>query len=226
MIYFVTGTDTEVGKTRISAGLLSAARTQGFSTLGLKPIAAGCEMTRDGPRNEDALALMAASTCELAYHQVNPIALTPPIAPHIAAREAGEVITPERLTHAMPRRAMGEVDLCLVEGAGGWRLPIGEGRTLPDWVASEGWPVILVVGMKLGCLNHALLSAEAIQADGLTLAGWVANRVDPAMSRYQENLETLKAMLTAPLLAEVPFLTSDAAAASLAEAAKRLTTGG
>ncbi|MBY5920980.1 dethiobiotin synthase [Ferrimonas balearica] len=226
MIYFVTGTDTEVGKTRVSAGLLAAAKAEGFTTLGLKPIAAGCEATPEGLKNEDALALMAASTLRLPYRDVNPIALAPPIAPHIAAAEVGQPIQVERLAAAMPRQGMSDVDLCLVEGAGGWRLPIGQGQTLPQWVAQEGWPVVMVVGMKLGCLNHALLTAEAIRADGLTLAGWIANRVDPAMSRYQDNLETLKAMLDAPLLAEVPFLENEAASTHLAEAAHRLTAGG
>ncbi|MBY6188578.1 dethiobiotin synthase [Marinobacter hydrocarbonoclasticus] len=224
MIYFVTGTDTEVGKTRVSAGLLAAAAQQGASTLGLKPIAAGCEPSGEGWRNEDALALMAASTVALPYDQVNPIALAPAIAPHIAAKEAGERITPARLAASMPRVAMADADLCLVEGAGGWRLPIGDGMTLPAWVAQEGWPVILVVGMKLGCLNHALLSAEAIRSDGLHLAGWIANRIDPNMSRYQENLESLQAMLDAPLLAEVPYLEQSTAADHLTAAVQRLTT--
>ncbi|MBY6105541.1 dethiobiotin synthase [Ferrimonas balearica] len=227
MIFFVTGTDTEVGKTRVSAGLLAAARQQGMSSLGLKPIAAGCELTRDGWHNEDALALMAASSLKLNYAEVNPIALQPPIAPHIAAAEAGESITVERLRAAMPRAAMADAGLCLVEGAGGWRLPIGAGGTMPDWVSREGWPVILVVGMKLGCLNHALLTAEAIRADGLKLAGWIANQVDPDMSRYQDNLATLQSMLAAPLLAEVPYLGSDETACDhLAQAVKTLTTSG
>ncbi|MBY5991056.1 dethiobiotin synthase [Ferrimonas balearica] len=225
-MYFVTGTDTEVGKTRVTAGLLSAARREGIQTLGLKPIAAGCDTTPEGLRNDDALALMAASSVSLPYEAINPIALAPPIAPHIAAAQAGQTITAARLSEALPRAAMASADLCLVEGAGGWRLPIGQGATLPQWVQAEGWPVILVVGMKLGCLNHALLSAEAVRADGLKLAGWVANRVDPAMRHYDENLATLAEMLAAPLLAEVPYLEGEAAADHLGPAARRLTAAG
>ncbi|SHI15660.1 dethiobiotin synthase [Ferrimonas marina] len=229
MIYFVTGTDTDVGKTLVSTALLKA--SQGL-TLGLKPIAAGCEPTPQGLRNADALSLQGASRMSLAYEQLNPIALAPPIAPHIAATQAGEVLSVARLedwlTPMLPQLA--QCDLCLVEGAGGWRLPLNEQETLPDWVKLHDWPVILVVGMKLGCLNHALLTLEAIQADGLTLAGWVANRVDPDMAYYQENLETLRQRMPAPLLAEIPHLTKTAtlapAVATLRPAAQSLSGKG
>ncbi|WP_298439135.1 dethiobiotin synthase [uncultured Ferrimonas sp.] len=222
MIYFVTGTDTDAGKTVVTAGLLAAA---GSGSLGLKPIAAGCEATAAGLRNSDALSLQAASGIKLPYEQVNPIAYQPAIAPHIAAQAEPEPLTVARLTPLLPTAAMAQASLCLVEGAGGWRLPLNHQQTMPQWVAQQRWPVILVVGMKLGCLNHALLTAEAIRHDGLQLVGWIANRVDADMSCYQQNLETLQAMLAAPMLAEVPFLADvNEAAQHLTAAAQRLQT--
>lgn len=217
MIHFVTGTDTDAGKTLISAGLLHAARKQGLLTLGLKPIAAGCAATPDGLRNDDALALMAQSSLKVTYEQVNPIALEPAIAPHIAANESDVELTTRVLRNALPRSAMADAQCCLVEGAGGWNLPLHNGELLPQWVAEEGWPVILVVGMKLGCLNHALLTVQAIEARGLKLAGWIANGIDPGMSRYQDNLATLQAAISAPLLAKVPHLGSGATAGQAAK---------
>lgn len=203
MIYFITGTDTDAGKTVVSSGLLQAANGQ---TLGLKPIAAGCEWQQGQWQNADALALQAASRIALPYTQINPIALAPAIAPHIAAAAQGQPLNVAQLTPLMPAHAMAQADLCLVEGAGGWRLPLNDDQTLAEWVRQCQWPVVLVVGMKLGCLNHALLTAEAIIADGVRLVGWIANHVDATMSHYQENLASLQRMLPVPMLAEVPFL--------------------
>ncbi len=207
--WFVTGTDTEVGKTAVSCALLAAAAREGLSTAAIKPVAAGCDA--DG-RNEDAVQLMAAMTAELDYTQVNPVALEAAIAPHIAAGEEGRHLEATRLA-GMCRGVMScGADFTLIEGAGGWRVPINATETLADLAVELELDVILVVGMRLGCINHALLTAEAIERDGLRVAGWVANQPGPEMSRYRENLDTLRDLLPAPLLGEVPHLTPYSAA--------------
>lgn len=213
--YFVTGTDTEIGKTTIAAALLHAARVGGLSTAAVKPVAAGCERTSDGLRNEDALALQAECSPALAYELINPITLEAAIAPHIAAKEEGAVLTLEILAGACLQVFDRERDLTLVEGAGGWRVPLNDDELLSELAVELKLPVVLVVGMRLGCINHALLTCEAIAADGLQLAGWVANHVDPDMSRPDENLATLQQLIKAPLLGRVPRLES-ADAASVA----------
>lgn len=204
--YFVTGTDTEIGKTTIACGLLCAARRIGISTAAAKPVAAGCERTADGLRNEDALALQAQCDPALAYELINPIALEAAIAPHIAASEEGADLSVELLAGGCLRVFDRNADFTLVEGAGGWRVPLNPEQTLADLARELRLPVIMVVGMRLGCINHAILTAEAIAADGLHLAGWVANQVDPDMSRPEENLTTLKQLIKAPYLGFVPWL--------------------
>jgi len=204
--YFVTGTDTEIGKTTIAAGLLHAARHAGLSTAAAKPVASGCEPTAAGLRNPDALALLGECTLPLAYAEVNPLAFAPPIAPHLAAREAGLALNVATLAPAVRAVLAKEADFTLVEGAGGWRVPLAGRESLSDLAVALGLPVILVVGVRLGCINHALLSAEAIARDGLPLAGWVANVMDPATSRLEENLATLAERLDAPCLGQVPHL--------------------
>lgn len=204
--FFVTGTDTEVGKTTIASGLLHAARLAGFSTAAAKPVASGCEMTADGLRNGDALALLGECTLPMRYEQVNPFAFEPAIAPHVAAREAGVQLTATLLAESVREMLALQADFSLVEGAGGWRVPLTGHENLSDLAVMLGLPVILVVGVRLGCINHALLSAEAIERDGLQLAGWVANIVEPATSRLEENLETLADRLQAPCLGRVPRL--------------------
>jgi dethiobiotin synthetase len=216
--YFVTGTDTEVGKTTIAAGLLHAARLAGLSTAAAKPVASGCEITAEGLRNSDALALLGECTLPLRYEQVNPLAFEPAIAPHLAAREAGVELTVATLAEPVRRVFALHAQFSLVEGAGGWRVPLAGDETLSDLAIALSLPVILVVGVRLGCINHALLSAEAIERDGLRLAGWVANIVDSATSRLQENLATLDERLQAPCLGRVPRL----ATASPAEVARFL----
>ncbi|GLQ33277.1 dethiobiotin synthase [Litoribrevibacter albus] len=203
---FVTGTDTEVGKTVITAGLLKAFEQQGFSTLGLKPVSAGCDVTDDGLRNEDALLLQKAASVKAAYETVNPVAYEPAIAPHIAAMENGKLLTASGLEGFIRGAMLKPAQVKLIEGAGGWFTPLSYQETLADLVKRLNVPVILVVGMRLGCLNHALLTVAALQTSGLTLAGWVANRVDPEMGRFDENLETLKQMVDAPCLGVVPHL--------------------
>lgn len=211
--YFVTGTDTEVGKTTIAAGLLHAARLAGWSTAAAKPVASGCEVTAEGLRNSDALALLGECTLPLAYEEVNPFAFAPAIAPHLAAHEAGVELSVARLLPAV-RRVLGRgAEFMLVEGAGGWRVPLAGRETLSDLAIALRLPVILVVGVRLGCINHALLTAEAIARDGLRLAGWVANVLDPQTSRLDDNLRTLSERLAAPCLGRVPRLDQAGAAA-------------
>ena len=196
---FVTGTDTGIGKTRASVALLHALRARGLRSSGMKPVASGCEATREGLRNEDALALIAASDPAPDYARCNPFAFEPPIAPHIAARAAGREIV------LAPIRAAGDAlrarcDRLVVEGVGGWMAPLSDQLMQADLVRALELDVVLVVGLRLGCLNHALLSARAIAADGCRLAGWIASRIDPAMAVADDNIATLRARIAAPLL--------------------------
>jgi len=201
--YFVAGTDTGVGKTLVSCALLRAFAAQGKKVVGMKPVAAGCEPTPQGLACEDVASLVAASNANAPHELVNPYAFQPPIAPHIAAAQAGVVIEIERLLAACAAlRAL--ADVVVVEGVGGWRVPLNPREDTGDLAKRLELPVILVVGMRLGCLSHALLTAQAIEASGLKLAGWVANRIDPLMPAFDDNLCALQARLAAPLLGVVP----------------------
>ena len=204
--YFIAGTDTDVGKTTIAAGLLYAARQAGLSTAAGKPVASGCEQTPHGLRNADALALLAECSLPLSYDEVNPVAFEPAIAPHIAAREAGVVLSVSSLLAPMQQVLAKQADFTLIEGAGGWRVPLSDQDSLSDVARGLDLPVILVVGVRLGCISHALLTAEAIAQDGLQLAGWVANIIDSKTARLEENLATLAERLPAPCLGRVPQL--------------------
>jgi dethiobiotin synthetase len=204
-VFFVTGTDTNVGKTLIASGLLVAAKNRGFTTAALKPVAAGCEKTDAGLRNADALLLQSIITQQLDYDQINPYALQAAIAPHIAAQQEKRSLSVDRLS-GFCRGVLSSAEFTLVEGAGGWRVPINARETLADLAKSLQLPVILIVGVRLGCINHALLTCEAIVRDGLPVAGWVANCIDAAMPALQENIETLRIRLPAPCLGVVPFL--------------------
>lgn len=206
--FFVTGTDTDVGKTLISEGLLHAANDRGLSTAAVKPVAAGCEMTKDGLRNDDALILQQAMSASLPYEQVNPVALAPPMAPHVAAAQVGRRLSADRLAGFCRGVLMQKNDVVIVEGAGGWRVPLNSRETLADVAKLLSLPVIMVVGMRLGCLNHAYLTAEAIRRDGLVLAGWVSNHIDPDMPAYAESLADLEQGLAAPCLGHIPFLSN------------------
>ncbi len=205
MIYFIAGTDTDCGKTFVSSALLYKAK-QTHTTLGIKPIASGCELTSQGMRNSDALSLMAQSTLILPYEQVNPFAFVPAIAPHIAAKRVGMSLNPKLIADHLKSLPVDEADFTLVEGAGGWRLPLGDGAYLSDVVKQLQLPVILVVGVKLGALNHALLTQEALLADGIQLVGWVANMIDPQISEPEENLAYLKQVMLSPCLGVIPYL--------------------
>lgn len=195
---FITGTDTGVGKTRASTALVRLARARGIDAVGFKPVAAGCEETIDGWRNDDALQLLAASGDSETYEAINPVALPAAIAPHLAARDVGEPIALATLDAAWAA-LQGRHRCVIVEGAGGWRVPLDAHTDFADWVAMHRWPVVLVVGLRLGCLNHALLSAESI-ARRVPLAGWIANLLPPLQLRWQDNLQTLRERLPAPCL--------------------------
>lgn len=211
--YFITGTDTDVGKTTVAAGLLFAAREAGLTTAAGKPVASGCEHTPKGLRNADALALMAECSLPLTYNEVNPVAFEPAIAPHIAAREVGVTLTVESLLPPMQAILAKQAQFTLIEGAGGWRVPLSGQDSLSGLAQALDLPVILIVGVRLGCISHALLTAEAIARDGLQLAGWVANIIGPKTSRLEENLATLAERLPAPCLGRVPRLKSATAKA-------------
>lgn len=206
--FFVTGTDTDVGKTLVSTGLLHAANSKGMSTAALKPVAAGCESTPEGLRNEDAVLLRDAMNTSLSYEQVNPVALISAMAPHVAAAQEQRRISVDRLVGFSRGVLIKGTDFVVVEGAGGWRVPLNPRETMADVAKALSIPVILVVGMRLGCLNHALLTAEAIRRDGLSLAGWVSNQIDPDMPAYKECLTTLEQSLSAPCLGHIPFLSN------------------
>ncbi|QHB33357.1 ATP-dependent dethiobiotin synthetase BioD [Yersinia canariae] len=208
--WFITGTDTDVGKTVASCALLQAAALEGYRTAGYKPVASGSQMTADGLRNSDALALQANSTQALSYAQVNPLTLREATSPHIASVSEGQDIHLPVLSEGL-RQLEQSADWILVEGAGGWFTPLSAQATFADWVQQEQLPVIMVVGVKLGCINHALLTALAVQQAGLPLVGWVANEVIPAGRRQAEYLATLTRMISAPLLGVIPHLPNLAA---------------
>lgn len=216
--FFVTGTDTEIGKTTLAAGLLHAVRQKGYSTAAIKPVASDCQLTPEGLRNADALALHAECSLDLEYAQINPYAFAPAIAPHLAAHEQGIALNVEGLALPVQQVLARSADLTLVEGAGGWHVPLNAQECLSDLARHLQLPVILVVGIRLGCINHALLTANAIQADGLVLAGWVANQVTPELLRCQEIIQTLEQRISAPCLGKIPYLkpaTAQAVAAYL-----------
>lgn len=203
--WFVTGTDTEVGKTIASSALLQAANLAGYRSAGYKPVASGSEMTPQGLRNEDALALQRHSGVALSYEEVNPYTFAEPTSPHIVSADLRQPIEFTVMSSGL-RRLEQRADWLLVEGAGGWFTPLSPTQSFADWVVGEQLPVILVVGMKLGCINHALLTAQAVRQAGLPLAGWIANDIAPPGRRHQEYLATLRRLLPAPMLGEIPHL--------------------
>jgi len=203
--FFVTGTDTGVGKTLVSAALVYRLAQAGFKAAGMKPVAAGCVMQGGQLVSDDVEQLRAAGNVELALAVINPYAFAPPLAPHIAARQAGVAIELAMVKEAF-LAASQAVDALVVEGVGGFRVPLNDSEDTADMAALLGLPLVLVVGMRLGCLSHALLTAEVIASRGLVLAGWVANRVDPAMDAFEDNLAALEQRLSAPCLGVVPYM--------------------
>lgn len=202
--WFVTGTDTGIGKSVASATLLHALRARGLRAVGMKPLASGCERTPEGWRNEDALALQAASDPRPAYADVNPYALPEPLAPELAARDAGVEIALAPMLDAFGRLSA-QADTVVVEGVGGWAAPLSATLDQGDLVRALDLPVVLVVGLRLGCINHARLTARAIEADGLRLAGWIANDIDPHMARADDNFELLLLRLPVRCWGRLPF---------------------
>lgn len=205
----VTGTDTGIGKTHASVALLHALRAQGRRAVGMKPIASGCERIDGRWRNEDALALQAASDPRPAYADVNPVALPEPTAPTLAAVAAG-VTVDIAVVHAAHARLAARAEIVLVEGAGGWEAPLAEDLEHRDLARHLGGAVVLVVGMRLGCLSHARLTARAITADGCRLVGWIGNRIDPAFPRADDYVGLLTDALPAPCLGVLPFVAEGA----------------
>ncbi|MBI3529801.1 MAG: dethiobiotin synthase [Betaproteobacteria bacterium] len=201
---FVTGTDTGVGKTRVASALLRAFARRGLRTVGMKPVAAGCKRIDSGLVSEDVAALAAVSNVNLPVDLINPYRFQPAIAPHLAAELAGETISLQRIRDAYVALAA-RADRVVVEGAGGFLVPLNEREDFGDLARLLELPVLLVVGMRLGCLNHALLTAEAVQRRGLQFAGWVANRLDATTPGVERNVQTLCKRLDAPLLGIVPF---------------------
>ena len=200
--YFVTGTDTSVGKTFVCQALLRHLRDKGIAAVGFKPVASGCEQTLAGLRSADAMALQQESVGNIAYARINPYALATPVAPHLAAEDQHVQIDLSYIhtcIHAVT------AEFVIVEGVGGWRVPLNAGESVADLAERLALPVILVVGMRLGCLNHALHTAEAIRAQGVPLAGWVANHIDPAFAYAERNVASLENRLGAPLLARLPW---------------------
>lgn len=214
--FFVTGTDTGVGKTRVAVALVHALKGLGLRVGVMKPVAAGTA----GPGNGDALELMEASGLGLPYELVNPYLFDAPVAPHLAAEDAGVVIDPARIVDAYAEIAAAS-DIVVVEGAGGWLVPAGPDSSMADIAAALGLPAVLVVGMRLGCLNHALLTAAALREHGPGLAGWVANHIDPGMALAERNEAALRARLGGPLLARLDWNPGETAA----EAARRFDSG-
>lgn len=202
---FIAGTDTDVGKTYVTCGLLRAFSQAGYRCVGLKPLASGAESSAMGWVNSDALALQQAASVDLPYAFVNPIVFPSPIAPHIAAAQQGEILSAQRLLAACQKGLNGPQQITLVEGVGGWLVPLNERETMADFAKALAAPVILVVAMRLGCLNHTMLSIEAIRASGLKFLGWVANNTQPDMLSYKDNLLYLKNKISEPCLAEVGY---------------------
>jgi dethiobiotin synthetase len=205
--FFITGTDTEIGKTYASVSLIKHLATNGYRVAGLKPIASGCEMVDGQLRNDDALRLMQASNIELEYPQVNRYAFKPPVSPHLAAADTGETISAQ-LIKTDVQHACNWADICIVEAVGGWKVPLGDeqaGLDVEKLALYLELPVILIVGIKLGCINHALLSIEKIQSSGAKLAGWVANCCDPETDRPEDQIDSIRARTSTPLLCTLPF---------------------
>jgi dethiobiotin synthetase len=200
---YVTGTDTGIGKTLASCALLHALRGRGLRVAGMKPVASGCARIAGEWRNEDALAWQGAGDAGLAYADINPFALEHPLAPELAARDAGIAVELQPILDAYARLAAC-ADALVVEGVGGWAAPLSASLMQADLVRALRLPVVLVVGLRLGCLNHALLSARAIAGDGVRLAGWIASHVDPVMELVEDNLAMLRERLPAPCWGVLP----------------------
>ena len=221
---FITGTDTGCGKTFISVALIAALQTTGLRVAAMKPVASGCVRTAAGLRNADALALLAQADVKLPYEVINPYAFEPPIAPHIAARQAGVQIDPGVIEQRL-RQLQERADMVIVEGVGGWQVPLNERDSVATLAAGLAAPVLLVVGMRLGCINHALLSGQAVRASGCSLLGWVANSPHKPMPSEQENRAAIGSWLGMPCLAAVSHGGQEEAQRVLRDALSGLMSG-
>ena len=218
---FVTGTDTAVGKTVVACALARGFRAHGARVAVMKPVASGATRTPEGLRNADALALMEAAQAATPYAVVNPYCFEPPISPHIAAKEAMIEVDIAIIRRNFDALAA-DADWVVIEGAGGWFAPISDRQTMADVAWALAVPTVMVVGVRLGCLNHAQLTRLAIEARGVSFAGWIASGVDPAMERAAENLASLERLLGEPALAVVPCEPEAAASLTLGATAARL----
>ena len=207
MRYFITGTDTDCGKTLVTLGFMQLCRERGLSTAGMKPVAAGALRTREGLLNSDALAIQEQCDPPLSYRSVNPYCFEPAVAPHLAAAQADTTIDLDILEQTYEKLAASH-QCVVVEGVGGWRVPLNEDEDSADLCRRLNLPVVLVVGLRLGCINHSLLTVESIESSGVPLLGWVANHIDANMALAEDNIQTLKRRIRAPLLGRIPRLDS------------------
>lgn len=205
---FITGTDTGIGKTFYSCQLLQALNAAGYSTLAMKPIAAGAGNERGIFKNDDALYLQQAASVKIPYHEVNPYCFPAPVAPHIAAAETGQHISLEAVLEQYTK-LKGRADYILVEGVGGWQVPLNETQTVANLAELLHIPVVMVVGIRLGCINHAMLTANSIQQSSVPFAGWVANLLEKDMPALNKNIKTLQHNIAAPLLDIVQYQAND-----------------
>ncbi|MFT7460947.1 MAG: dethiobiotin synthetase [Planctomycetota bacterium] len=203
--YFITGTDTGAGKTVVTLGLMAALKKTDASVLGMKPVASGSVRTSEGLRNEDALQIQRQGDVHVPYELLNPYAFEPAIAPHFASKEVGENIDLNKILSCYQTLA-GLAETQIVEGVGGWRVPLGDNYSVSDLAKALNLPIIVVVGLRLGCINHAVLTAEAISRDGLHLKAWVANQLEPDYETLQATVDCLSNIIPAPMLGQVPFM--------------------
>lgn len=201
--FFITGTDTDSGKTWCTLGLMEKLQQQGHTVVGMKPIASGCERTPDGLRNSDALLIQQQASTLIDYNTVNPYHFLPAIAPHVAAELSGTTIKLGKILEQFIRLKQ-QADYVVVEGVGGWQVPLNDNESVAELACTLKLPVILVVGIRLGCINHALLSADAIRASGCVLAGWIANRIDPDMNYTDETITAISNRIDTPLIGKIP----------------------
>ena len=202
--FFITGTDTEIGKTTVSVALMRALKQHGYKVAGMKPVSAGCEHTASGLRNDDAQKLRRESSIDLPYELINPFAYEPPIAPHIAAAQSGRPIDSATITNAYEKIAS-QADVVIVEGVGGWAVPIDHRQTMADVAKALNLPIIVVAGIRLGCLNHTLLTYESIKAKGCQIAGWIANHLSENNPVADQNIHYLKQALPITYLGTLPY---------------------
>ncbi|MCD1124455.1 dethiobiotin synthase [Jinshanibacter sp. LJY008] len=214
--WFVTGTDTDAGKTIAVRALLQSFSARHYRVAGYKPVASGSQLTEDGLRNQDALILQQYSSEDLEYNQINPVTFLHPTSPHIASRLVSQPISLSLLSSGLASLQQ-KSDVVVVEGAGGWFTPVDEHYSLSDWVIAGQLPVVMVVGIKLGCINHALLTQQALITAGVNFSGWIANSVQPGYPHYDDYMSTLKRRITAPLLGEIPYLPYLSSLPSLAQ---------